>query len=343
MIEIDGSQGEGGGQILRTALALSMCTGQPFRLHQIRAKRKKPGLMRQHLACVNAARSVCSADVVGAELGATEIVFAPNAVRAGQYEFAIAGAGSTLLVLQTVLPALLKADAPSTVRISGGTHNPMAPPFEFIERAFVPWVHRLGGGLHMTLRRCGFYPAGRGEFTAVITPFSPDPNAAPLHVDDRGELLECYAEALSGGVLVSVGARELDAVSRMLHWSGDQLRTRQLRQNEGPGNALLATLRYENATEVFCELGERGITSVAVAQRLAKQVRAYTVRDAPIGAHLADQLMLLFALTTGGSFHATEITEHTRTNAAVIERFLPVNISMDVRSDATALVSIELR
>lgn len=329
MIEIDGSAGEGGGQILRTALALSMCTGQPFRLHHIRAKRSKPGLMRQHLACVKAARAVCSAEVVGAELGATVIVFTPNAVRAGNYEFAIAGAGSTLLVLQTLLPALLKADAPSTVRISGGTHNPMAPPFEFIERAFAPWVQRLGGGLQLTLRRCGFYPAGGGEFVAVVTPFARDGDAAPLHIAERGALLESYAEALTAGVPTSVAPRELDAISRVMNWSGEQLRVRGLRQNEGPGNALIATLRYENVTEVFCELGERGLSSEAVAQRLAKQVRAYMKGDAPIGAHLADQLMLLLAITRRGSYRATEITEHTRTNATVIERFLPVRIGVD--------------
>jgi RNA 3'-terminal phosphate cyclase (ATP) len=329
MIEIDGSAGEGGGQILRTALALSMCTGQAFRLHHIRAKRSKPGLMRQHLACVNAARVVCSAEVVGAELGATEIAFTPNAVRAGTYEFAIAGAGSTLLVLQTVLPALLKADAPSTVRISGGTHNPMAPPFDFIERAFAPWVQRLGGGLLLSLRRCGFYPAGGGEFVATVTPFAMQPEAVPLNAVERGALLESYAEALTAGVPTSIATRELDAISRAMNWSGEQLRVRGLRQNEGPGNALIATLRYENVTEVFCELGERGLSSEAVAQRLAKQIRAYQKHQAPIGAHLADQLMLLLAITNGGSYRATEITEHTRTNAAVIERFLPVRIGVE--------------
>jgi len=136
MIEIDGSDGEGGGQILRTSLALSMCTGQPFRLTNIRAKRSKPGLMRQHLACVLAARDVSDGEVDGAELGSMALTFRPGSIRAGAYAFPISGAGSTMLVLQTVLPALLKADAPSKLRLSGGTHNPMAPPVHFIERAF---------------------------------------------------------------------------------------------------------------------------------------------------------------------------------------------------------------
>src|SRR3990167_8207439 len=143
-LTLDGSTGEGGGQILRTGLALSMVTGRPLHITRIRAGRPKPGLMRQHLACVQAAMAVCGGQADGAELGSQTLLFTPSAVRAGDYRFQIATAGSCLLVLQTVLPALMLADGESRVQLSGGTHNPMAPPFDFLERAFAPLVRRLG-------------------------------------------------------------------------------------------------------------------------------------------------------------------------------------------------------
>jgi RNA 3'-terminal phosphate cyclase (ATP) len=156
LIELDGSTGEGGGQILRSALALAMCTGQPMRIQHIRAKRPKPGLMRQHLTCVQAAVAVCGAKVEGAELGSQTLVFEPGAVRAGDYAFNVGTAGSCTLVLQTVLPALMLCAAPSRVQLTGGTHNPMAPPFHFLERSFAPLLRRLGVGLELALRRLGF-------------------------------------------------------------------------------------------------------------------------------------------------------------------------------------------
>jgi RNA 3'-terminal phosphate cyclase (ATP) len=173
MIELDGSVGEGGGQILRTSLALSMCTGQPVTLNNIRAKRAKPGLMRQHLTCVDAAREVSGAQVQGAELGSQSLAFEPGRVRAGDYRFNVGTAGSCTLVLQTVWPALLLAGERSTLTLQGGTHNPMAPPFHFLERSFAPLVRRLGAGVSLTLRRHGFYPAGGGEMQATVEPAPP--------------------------------------------------------------------------------------------------------------------------------------------------------------------------
>ena len=136
MIEIDGSEGEGGGQILRSALSLSMCTDQAFRLKNVRAKREKPGLMRQHLTALQAAVAVCGALVIGAEVGSTEITFRPGKVKPGDYSFAIGTAGSTTLVLQTVLPALMAGSIPSSVRITGGTHNKACPPVDFLQRTY---------------------------------------------------------------------------------------------------------------------------------------------------------------------------------------------------------------
>ncbi len=367
MIHLNGATGEGGGQILRTALALSICTGQPFRIEQIRAKHSKPGLMRQHLMCVNAAQQISNAEVSGAAIGSQTLEFAPSQVTSGNYRFAIDGAGSTTLVLQTVLPPLLMADSPSEITLVGGTHNPMAPPFQFIERAFGRMVNactaaplstggRGAGGegdadlrrqaslsdsrspspqpspsggegaFGLALNRHGFYPAGGGEIVATITPQP----LMPLHLHERGELRAAYAEVVVAGVSSSVAERELATLGKLMNWSGEQLRRVAARQNEGPGNALIATLEFENVTEVFMQLGEQGVSSETVAKKLAREIRNYQTRSLPVGPHLADQLLLLLALAGGGSFSATEISEHTRTNALVVEQFLPVQIAIEM-------------
>src|SRR5690349_406818 len=158
MILIDGSSGEGGGQILRSALALSILTRTPFKMERIRAGRDKPGLLRQHLTAVNAAQEVSSADVTGAELGSRDLTFKPRTVQGGDRSFSIGSAGSTTLVLQTILPALLRASGPSTITIEGGTHNPAAPPFEFLARAYLPLLARMGAKVELTLDQPGFFP-----------------------------------------------------------------------------------------------------------------------------------------------------------------------------------------
>ncbi|MCE4540437.1 RNA 3'-terminal phosphate cyclase [Pelomonas sp. P7] len=330
MIDIDGSVGEGGGQILRTSLALSMCTGQPFTLTKIRAGRAKPGLMRQHLTCVNAAAEVCGAEVQGAELNSQSMVFTPGPVRAGDYVFNVGTAGSCTLVLQTVWPALMLADAPSRLKLGGGTHNPMAPPFHFLERAYAPLLAKLGAKADLALRRLGFYPAGGGEIDATIWPAKE--SLKPFDLNDRGAKLESYAECFAPALPRSVARRELEQLGTGLGWGDDQLREAASRQNEGPGNALLATLAYENVCEVFTGFGEKGVSAEQVARNVVREVRAYQVSDAALGAHLADQWALPLALALwqrGGkaSYTCTELTPHATTNFDVIERFLPVRFS----------------
>jgi RNA 3'-terminal phosphate cyclase (ATP) len=331
MIELDGSSGEGGGQILRTALALSMCTGQPIVIHDIRAKRAKPGLMRQHLACVQAAVAVSGARAEGAELGSRSLRFEPALVRAGDYRFSVGTAGSCTLVLQTVLPALMLADGPSTVTVGGGTHNPLAPPFHFLERSFAPLLRRAGVGIDLELRRMGFYPAGGGEFTARVQPAGGGA-LLPVNVTERGNLLEEFAECLAPALPARVAARELEAVGQALGWAREQLRLPTVRQNEGPGNALMATLRFEHVTEVFTAVGEKGVSAERVADLVVRQVRAYRSAPGALGPHLADQWMLPLALATarsarGASFTCTELTEHARTNMDTISAFLPIRFS----------------
>lgn len=338
-IEIDGSQGEGGGQILRTALSLSMCTGKPVHVSQIRAKRPKPGLMRQHLVCVQAAQAICGATVEGAELGSTTLRFVPGATRAGEHSFAIGTAGSCMLVFQTVLPALMLTQAPSVLKLSGGTHNPMAPTWHFIERAFAPLLARMGVKVEGKLLRMGFYPAGGGEVELLISPARA--GLSPFDLLERGTHLAAFGECLVPGLSHRIADRELDALGRTLGWTAAQLRVMPSRQNEGPGNALMATLEHEHVTEVFTSFGEKEVTSEKVAKRLAKEVAAYMESRAPVGPHLADQLALPMALAVQasakpGAYAASEMTEHAWTNLDVIRRFLPVKIEVSEQPERQA-------
>lgn len=330
MIEIDGSAGEGGGQILRTSLALSMCTGQPFTLTRIRAGRAKPGLMRQHLTCVNAATDISGAEVQGAELNSQALSFTPGPVRAGDYSFNVGTAGSCTLVLQTVWPALLMADAPSRLKLGGGTHNPMAPPFHFLERSYAPLMRKLGANVELTLGRLGFYPAGGGEIEVTISPARE--HLQPFDLKERGAKLESYAECFAPALPRSVAQRELEKLGAALGWNDEQLREAPVRQNEGPGNALMATLVYENLAEVFTGFGEKGISAEKVAHDLVQEVRAYQLSDAALGPQLADQWALPLALAvwkrqSEATYTCTELTPHAKTNFEVIERFLPVRFS----------------
>jgi len=192
VIVIDGAQGEGGGQVLRTALALSLRTGQPFRIENIRAKRAKPGLLRQHLTSVQAACAISGADAEGAALGSMALTFTPGRVRGGDYAFSIGTAGSTTLVLQTVLLPLLLCGEASTVTIEGGTHNPAAPPFEFLKLAFLPLLRRMGGHVELELLRPGFFPRGGGCIRATIEPTS---HLGRLDLEERGKLVARRIEA----------------------------------------------------------------------------------------------------------------------------------------------------
>src|SRR5215470_6307977 len=172
MIHIDGSEGEGGGQVLRTALSLSLVTGKPFQIEKIRAKRERSGLLRQHLTAVLAATEIGNARTEGAALGSKNLTFTPGKVRPGEYHFAVGTAGSGTLVLQTILPALMMTDGASRLVIEGGTHNMQAPPFDFLAKTFVPLLNGLGPKVALNLERYGFYPAGGGRFTVEIDPSS---------------------------------------------------------------------------------------------------------------------------------------------------------------------------
>jgi RNA 3'-terminal phosphate cyclase (ATP) len=334
MIEIDGSQGEGGGQMLRSSLSLSICTQQPFRIVNIRANRDKPGLMRQHLTAVKAAAEICGGSLTGAEIGSRELVFQPGQLQGGNYSFAIGTAGSSTLVLQTVLPPLLTAAEPSSVRITGGTHNRGSPPFDFLQRAFLPLLARMGAKVELQLRRYGFYPRGGGEIEATIKPCR---DLSALTLDERGERIRAYAEAYVAALPIHIGQRELEVIGNGLNWSQDQLFLRGLCNDMGPGNAVTITIEHQNVTEVFTGFGEKGVRSEAVAGTAVEEARAYIAASAPVGEHLADQLLLPMALGRGGSFTTSGATEHLRSNALIIERFTSKRVSIAKSSDGFAV------
>jgi RNA 3'-terminal phosphate cyclase (ATP) len=215
LITIDGSMGEGGGQVLRTSLALSLVTGKPFRIERIRAGREKPGLLRQHLTAVNAAAAVGGADVDGAALGSRELGFRPGAVRPGEHRFAVGTAGSATLVLQAVLPALLGARGSSSLVLEGGTHNPFAPPFDFLAKAFLPLLARMGAKVEARLERPGFYPAGGGRFHVAIEPVE---RLQRLDLPSRGEPKRRLARAMVSNLHRNIADRELKAVKDLLSW-----------------------------------------------------------------------------------------------------------------------------
>lgn len=326
MIELDGAVGEGGGQILRSALTLAMITSRPFRIRNIRANRAKPGLMRQHLVAVQAALQVCGGDATGATLGSQDLTFVPGAVAGGDYEFAIGTAGSCTLVLQTVLPALLKADQPSTLRLAGGTHNPMAPPVHFLQRAWCPRLAEMGARIEIDLERFGFYPAGGGVVMARVAPCAA---LQPRTWMTRGESRAAYAEAFVAGIPERVAQRELECVGKAMHWSESQLLIRDLPADQGPGNALMLTLEHDHATELFTAFGEKSVSSEQVAHQVVRRARQYLMSRAVFAEYLADQMMLPLALAGGGGFTLDEVSMHARTNAQVIETFLPVRFAFD--------------
>ncbi len=324
MITIDGSAGEGGGQILRTALSLSAITGTPFALEKIRARRRRPGLQRQHLTCVTAAAKIAQAKLRGAELGSSALTFEPGEIRGGAYDFAIGTAGSTILVFQTVLPILLRADTPSSIKLSGGTHNPMAPTFDYLERAFLPQLKRMGADVDVSLHRAGFYPAGGGSWLAGIRPAT---TLLPLKIENAGEVRMRRVIADVANLPFEIAQREARKSTAMLSWPEDAAIPRTIKA-DGPGNVLSIEIACENVTEIFTGFGERGTSAEAILALTVKEARAYLDAKAPVGPHLADQLLLPLALAGSGSFVTMQPTEHTSTNIAVIEKFLPVEFTL---------------
>ncbi|MFN0057742.1 MAG: RNA 3'-terminal phosphate cyclase [Planctomycetota bacterium] len=336
MITIDGSTGEGGGQILRSALALAVVTGQSFRLVDIRAKRSKPGLMRQHLTAVRAATAISNAKVAGDALGSRELTFEPSRTRGGEYHFAVGTAGSTTLVLQTVLVPLIVANERSRLVLEGGTHNPFAPPFEYLSRVFLPLVTRLGPRIDARLERHGFYPAGGGRLVVEIEPVRA---LGRLELDERGAIRRRSAVAMVSSLPRHIAERELKCIGKRYNWTAEALEVREIERGLGPGNVLLIEHECEHVTEIFTGFGEVQHTAERVASDAMDRYEHYLRGNGAAGEHLTDQLMLPIAVAGHGRFTSTGITPHAATHAELIQQFLKLKVAME-RRERDTLVEI---
>ncbi|MBK8258694.1 MAG: RNA 3'-terminal phosphate cyclase [Polyangiaceae bacterium] len=338
MITIDGSEGEGGGQILRTTLALSLVLRTPVTITNIRKGRAKPGLLRQHLAAVNAAAAVGAAEVTGAELLSGEVTLRPTAILGGRHRFAIGSAGSTILLLQTVLPALLVADAPSQLVLEGGTHNPSAPPFPHLQRAFLPLLERMGARVRAECERPGFYPAGGGRLVINITPAA---LLTPFSLLERGATKRVWGVAVVANLPPSIAVREMAAVRSILGGDEESFRPQVLRDALGPGNVVTIDVESEHVTEVFTGFGERGVRAEKVGERVAREARDYLDSNAVVGEHLADQLLLPMVLAGSGAFRTVEPSSHTTTQADLLRKILGAKIRFVKDGEQSHVVEIE--
>ncbi len=318
MITIDGAEGEGGGQVVRNTCALSLVTGEPFTIENIRGGRDQPGLMRQHLTAIEAACTIGGGDCEGLELGSSRIVFRPGSVSGGDYRFAVGTAGSTALVLQTVLVPLVLADKPSSLVIEGGTHASMAPPFDFIEKCFLPVLARMGTHVTARIKRHGFFPRGGGRIEIDIAP-------APL------QRIECIERGAptghSGSVLYAsiddaIAARIRKAAYKQLpDWDGNAIILRELPAEQGPGIAMMLETGFENVTEIVSGFGKLGLSAERIGKTAGKRMAGYEASGAFAGPYLQDQLLLPMALAGGGAFTSVKISQHTRTAADIIAQF----------------------
>ncbi len=336
MIEIDGSRGEGGGQVLRTALSMSALLGVPFVIRNVRAGRKKPGLAPQHLTSVRAAAEICRARVSGDELGSQEITFEPGEIQAGTFEFDVAAekpsAGSTSLVLQTLLPPLLFGPGESQVTIRGGTHVPWSPTFEYLDWVFGSGLGRLVEpgpvGLSLELHRGGWYPPGGGQIGARVRPLSEHGSGLrpirwlgpPRHTGL--DIVSTVSEQLPD----HIAARQIKGVEQVLgKLSGKPVPSAYTKRL--PGGPGTAGLVYLGGWAGYSALGERGKPAEQVGAEAAEQFRKFLDSGAAVDERLADQLLIYLAITAGTSeFTTPVITEHLRTNAGVIGQFWPVRI-----------------
>ncbi|QFT78532.1 RNA 3'-terminal phosphate cyclase [Erythrobacter sp. THAF29] len=338
MITIDGSEGEGGGQVLRYSAALSLMTGEPFTITNIRGGREKPGLMRQHLTSLEAACSIGNAEASGLAVGSSEVTFRPGSVTPGEYHFAVGTAGATGLVLQTILVPLMLADGPSRVVIEGGTHAIAAPPFEFLAHTLLPVIDKMGPRISAKLDRHGFFPRGGGR---IVVDFEPAPLRA-VELTERGEYVSGGAEAIIAGIPFEVAERELSAMRKVLaDWPKEAFTSRQLSADEGPGNALIATARFEHVTEVMSGFGKLGLPAEKIGKTTAARMKGYLVSGAFAGPYLQDQLLLPLALARGGAFTTVKLSQHTRTAMGLIESFTGTRFRTGEREDKKLLVEIE--
>ena len=318
MKTIDGSMGEGGGQILRTSLSLSGMMCEPVCIENIRANRGKPGLKRQHLTAVRAMAEICNARLEGAELNASELTFEPSEIRGGNYHFAIGSAGSVVLVAQTIIPVLLMAKEHSTVVIEGGTHVQGAPIFEFFDEVFLPQLRRMGCEVTATLERYGFFPAGGGAIRLEIEPIKESKRYSML---ESGKLESAEIVVLYSGLDRKIAEAEADIIAHQVQDINPVVTIREV-DTICSGNAVYLKLKFEHITEMFSSIGAINRSRREVAQKVVKLYKNYKEVGQPIGAFLADQLLLpMYHFSSYGSFCSCPWSLHSKTNLKTLQSF----------------------
>jgi len=350
-VQIDGSHGEGGGQIVRTALSLSVMTGRATKITDIRAGRPNPGLAAQHLTAVQALATLCVAEVHGASLNSTELVFTPQApVRAGSYRFDVAAArpggsaGAVTLVLQALMPPLALASGRSRVVLRGGTHMAWSPPFDYLCDVWQPAVRRMGIAADCALTVSGWFPIGQGEVSATIEghsrtgvrPF------APLGLVDRGRLRRVFGRALAANLPAHIPQRMVAQAQTSLAHLQVRLDLAAVEIHAAcAGAGLFLTAEYDALRCGFNALGERGKPAERVAEEACAALMDHHASGAALDAHLADQILVPMAFAAGESrFTVERVTQHLETNAWVIERFDVAHIEIARQPTGTALVTV---
>ena len=337
-ISLDGSEGEGGGQVLRTALSLSLISGRPFHLFRIRAHRSPPGLRPQHLACVRGAEAISDSSVRGAELDSQELWFTPGKVSSGDYVLDVGTAGATTLVFQCLFYPLALAQG-GTLRLKGGTHVSHSPSFHYLSQIWQVALRAYGLSADFKLRSAGFYPRGGGDFEASISPLGTAPDRVEL--PSRGTLGHVQVSSMVADLPFHIAERQGVAAAQALKEKGIlcDVENLPLPTTGSPGSVVFIRAEFENTLAGFCALGEKGKRAEEVGREAASALSEFMSTSGALDAHLADQLLLPAALLAAGSlgpsrfgttvFTTQKVTGHLKTNAAIIERFLPINIQFE--------------
>lgn len=339
LLSIGGSLGEGGGQVLRTSLALALITGRPFTVTHIRSRRSKPGLMAQHLKAVEAARDIGKARVEGAVLGSQSLVFEPAGLCSGDFHFDIGTAGSTSLVLQTILPPLSFAPARSTITLIGGTHVPWSPCFHFLEMHWLHYMRKIGFDVCLQLEVAGFYPQGGGHVMASVQPTS---RPSPLCLTERGSLKRILGISAVANLNDSIAERQRAQAIKRLKEVSRAIEIPIIRlPSPSKGSLLLLLPEFENSQCCFYGLGALGKPAERVADEATAEFLGFLATDGVIDPYLADQLILPLALATGMSeIRTSNVTQHLKTNAEIVQKFLPVSIEVDGEIGHSASIRI---
>jgi RNA 3'-phosphate cyclase len=340
MIEIDGSEGEGGGQVLRSSLALSLLTGKSFHLSNIRARRRpKPGLQPQHLMSVRSSAAIGQAEVRGATRDSTDLVFVPGAVQSGTYRFDIGTAGATSLVLHTLyLPLALRGQTVSELTLTGGTHVRASPSFHFLEHTWRRHLELLGLSTTLSFVRPGFYPRGGGELHAQIQPVR---HLRGIKLPRRGDVT-IHGISAAAGLPEHVARRQSEQAVKRLRHVGHKVHIQREEWSGGPGSALILIGETGHVPATFVALGERGKPAEKVADESVDDLLEYLSESALVDSHSADQIVLPLAFAEGPSEYAvTKVTQHLLTNIAVIRRFVDREIRCDGGEGAAGVMRVD--